>query len=212
MRVASGGRRALSGVVVRPMRRRHLRGVLDIEARVYPRPWSPSLFLDELDRRDTRRYLVALAPSGVPGHRRVVGYAGFLLQPGERGDEAHVTTVAVDPREHRRKIATRLLVALLDEARAVGAESATLEVRAANRGAQRLYEAFGFSAAGVRPGYYRETGEDAVVMWLHGLGSEDALGRLRAQQARLADPGGASGAPDEPVPWVRGRIGLGRWG
>lgn len=212
MTVARTVRGAMTGVVVRRMRRRHLPRVLDIERRVYPRPWSSKLFAEELSRRDTRRYLVALAPGDGPiGGRKVVGYAGVILSDvGEAGPEAHVTTVAVDPAEHRRKVATHLLLALLREARDAGAIRATLEVRAANRGAQRLYSAFGFVSAGTRPGYYAETGEDAIVMWAHQLQSDELGRRLDAQARRLAEPGGASGAPDDPVPWVRGRMGLDR--
>lgn len=209
-------RDALGGVVVRRMRRRHLRQVLAIEREVYPRPWSPALFAAELDRRDSRCYLVALAPRAGRrlrdrmGPARVVGYAGLILQPSstQEGVEAHVTTVAVHPREHRRKVASHLLVGLLEHARTRGAHAATLEVRVANRGAQRLYAGFGFVPVGVRPGYYSETGEDALVMWLHDLQSDGVAARLGEQTARLADPGGASGAPDHHVPWVRGRVGL----
>ncbi|CAN5366385.1 hypothetical protein BH23ACT7_BH23ACT7_11350 [soil metagenome] len=206
--VASLSRPALTDAVVVPMRRRHLRGVLAIEHVVYPRPWSPALFVTELGQRRDRRYVVALAAHGArppPWPRRlVVGYAGVLMQVGE----AHVTTVAVHPRHHRRKVASRLLVAVLAEARALGAEAATLEVRVNNRGAQRLYGGFGFVPVGIRPGYYAETGEDALIMWAHGLQSEDFAARLRAQRARLEAPGGSSGAPDLHVPWVQGRVGL----
>ncbi|HVL98786.1 MAG TPA: GNAT family N-acetyltransferase [Egibacteraceae bacterium] len=224
--IAQLTRHPLDDVVVVPMRRRHLRAVLGIERRAYPRPWSPALFVAELERRDTRRYLVALAPRRGPGAlgqlrpgREVVGYAGLILEPVPRGEprtpeaviqggEAHVTTVAVDPRHHRRKLATRLLLALLTEARRAGAPAATLEVRVANRGAQRLYAAFGFVPVGVRPGYYAETGEDALVMWAHDLQGQEMAARLAVQAARLGEPGGASGAPDLHVPWVQGRIGL----
>jgi ribosomal-protein-alanine N-acetyltransferase len=187
-----------------PFRRRHLRGVLAVEHAVYPRPWTPALFTSEITQRDTRRYVVALAPPPGRARRRVVGYAGVLVAAGE----AHVTTVAVHPEHHRRKVATRLVLALLDAAREMGAEAATLEVRVANRGAQRLYAGFGFAPVGVRPGYYAETGEDALIMWLHDLSSDAAARRIDAQRARLDAPGGASGAPDHPVPWVPGRIGL----
>lgn len=204
-------RQPLADAAIEPMRQRHLRGVLAIERRVYPQPWTAGLFADELRRRDTRRYLVALAPDPdarlLPNRlrrREVVGYAGLLVQ----AEQAHITTVAVHPRHHRRKIATRLLVALLTEARAMGATSATLEVRAANRGAQRLYSSFGFVPVGVRPGYYRETQEDAVIMWAHELQAPVFAERLAAQAARLGLPGGASGAPDLHVPWVQGRVGL----
>jgi [ribosomal protein S18]-alanine N-acetyltransferase len=199
----------MAAVAVRPMRRRDLRRVLDIEERAYPRPWSASLFADELARSDTRRYLVALAPDARRRRPLVVGYAGLLLQDvGDALREAHVTTVAVDPAHHRRKIATHLMLALMRAARETGAGSATLEVRAANRGAQRLYSAFGFAPVGVRPRYYAETGEDAVIMWVHELQSDAIAQRLRVQEERLGAPGGSSGAPDDPVPWVRSRTGL----
>lgn len=198
-------RPALTDLRIVRMRPRHLRAVLTIEEQVYPRPWGEQLFSSEVRRRD-RRYLVALArrdPWWLG--RAVVGYAGVLLQAGE----AHVATVAVHPAQHRRKVGTRLFVALMQEAVAMGAESATLEVRTTNHGAQRLYQAFGFAPVGVRPRYYAETGEDALIMWAHGLQDAEFAARLAGQRARVDEPGGASGAPDLHVPWVRGRVGLG---
>lgn len=208
MVMAASRRAALRDVRLEPMRRRHLRQVLAIEQSVYPRPWTPGVFLSELDAGDSRRYYVALAPArglaGSLGARRVVGYGGVLVQVGE----AHITTVAVHPRQHRRKIASRLLVRLLADARDLGAEAATLEVRTRNLGAQRLYQAFGFAPVGVRPGYYAETGEDALIMWAHELQGEGMRQRIDEQAARLDEPGGASGQPDLEVPWVRDRVGL----
>lgn len=213
--VPPGGRRAHE-VVLRPMREQDLEEVLAIEERVYPRPWSAALFASELGAgraHAPRRYLVARsaisdamseAPAESAAEGRLLGYAGVLVLV----DEAHVTTVAVDPAEHRRKVATRLLVAVLEAGRELGAAAATLEVRAANRGAQRLYAQLGFAPVGVRPGYYDDTGEDALIMWLHELGSAAVARRLRAQAARCRAPGGASGAPDLHVPWVHGRVGL----
>jgi [ribosomal protein S18]-alanine N-acetyltransferase len=137
------------------MRRRHLRGVMAIERQVYPRPWSPSLFIAEMSEPQNRSYIVAR--SG----RDVVGYAGMICY----GDEAHVTTIAVDPEHQRRKIGTRLLFELIQTAIDMGARAVSLEVRVSNWGAQRLYTRFGFRPVGVRKGYYQETGEDALVMW-----------------------------------------------
>lgn len=202
-------RPALAAVRLERLRPRHLRQVLSIEQAVYPRPWTAGLFLSELELVDSRRYYVAVARGSRrglrPGALRVVGYGGVMVQVGE----AHITTLAVHPLEHRRKVASRLLLQLLADARAMGAGAATLEVRAANAGAQRLYHAFGFAPVGVRPRYYAETGEDALIMWLHELQGPDVAERLAAQAARLGAPGGSSGAPDLPVPWVRGRVGLG---
>jgi len=127
-----------------PMRRRHLRSVLRIEAQVYPRPWSLALFMSELGLRATRSYVVARV-DGV-----VVGYAGLMLSM----DDAHITTIAVDPAWHRQKIATRLLLHLAREVQRRGARNLTLEVRVSNHGAQALYRSFGFHPAGIRKNYY----------------------------------------------------------
>jgi ribosomal-protein-alanine N-acetyltransferase len=137
------------------MRRKHIRGVMAIERQVYPRPWSPSLFLSEIHAGRTRTYLVAVQGSAVIGYGGVMCYA----------EEAHVTTIAVDPEQQRRKIGTRVLYELIKEAREMGAESVSLEVRMSNWGAQRMYGKFGFRPVGVRKNYYQETGEDALVMW-----------------------------------------------
>lgn len=153
---------------IAPMRRRHLRSVLRIESEVYPRPWTLGLYLNELALPEHRRvYLVAR--SG--GH--VVGHAGLMFA----ADDGHVTTVAVDPRWQRRGIAARLLVVLFREAAARGATDLTLEVRAGNEPAQALYRRFGFAEAGIRRGYYSETGEDAVIMWCNDVDA-DAYHRL----------------------------------
>jgi [ribosomal protein S18]-alanine N-acetyltransferase len=148
-------------VSVVPMRRRHVRAVLRIEQQVYPRPWSMSLFLSELALRSTRAYFVARVG------RDVVGYGGLMMS----ADDAHITTIAVDPRWHRNHIGIRLLLVLAREAIERDARSLTLEVRLSNRAAQELYRRFGFAPVGVRKNYYAETNEDALVMWAHEIQS-----------------------------------------
>jgi ribosomal-protein-alanine N-acetyltransferase len=139
------------------MRRRHLRGVLRIEAQVYPRPWSLGLFLSELALRTTRIYAVAkVGPT-------VVGYAGLMLAAGD----GHVTTIAVDPEWHRHGIGTRLLLAISRAGIARGCSGLTLEVRVSNEAAQAMYRRFGYAPAGIRKNYYSESNEDALVMWAH---------------------------------------------
>ncbi|CAN5685391.1 hypothetical protein BH24ACT26_BH24ACT26_02200 [soil metagenome] len=154
------------------MRRRHLRRVLSIEARVYPRPWSASLFLAELSQRGSRTYLVARYDG------EVVGYCGMMFM----AKEAHVTNIAVDPDFHGRKVGTRLLLAIVTEAIAKGSDTISLEVRVSNVVAQAMYEKFGFSAVGFRKGYYIETHEDALVMVAKEADSTDY--RLRLQTIR----------------------------
>jgi [ribosomal protein S18]-alanine N-acetyltransferase len=163
------------------MRRRHLRKVLAIEAKVYPRPWSAALFLSEIAQKSTRSYLVA--KSGV----EVVGYAGMMFT----GFEAHVTNIAVDPAWHGHKVGTRLLLTLVTEAIARGSESISLEVRVSNAVAQSMYEKFGFAVTGVRRGYYIETNEDALVMKVEGaLSTEYRLRLQRIRQELAAFDGG----------------------
>jgi ribosomal-protein-alanine N-acetyltransferase len=138
------------------MRRRHLRGVMAIERRVYPRPWSPNLFLSEMAEPNNRVYLVARID------REVVGYVGMICY----GEEAHVTNIAVAPEHQRQRIATRLLYDVLLQAVEMGADAVSLEVRVTNWGAQRLYGRFGFRPVGVRKNYYQEINEDALIMWV----------------------------------------------
>ncbi len=159
---------ALPEVELTRMRRRHLRRVLAIESRVYPRPWSGSLFLSELAQRSTRTYLVARYQG------QVVGYAGVMFT----GAEAHITNIAVDPIVHGRKVGTRLLLALVTEAVARGAETISLEVRVSNLAAQSMYEKFGFAVVGTRKGYYIETKEDAFIMVAEGANSTEYRMRL----------------------------------
>jgi len=151
------------------MRRRHLRSVLRIESSVYPRPWSLGLFNSELSLKGSRAYRVAKVGSAV------VGYAGLMHVAGED----HVTTLAVDPQFHRCQVGSRLLLALARSARSWGCTSMTLEVRMGNVAAQELYRRFGFAPAGVRKGYYAETGEDALVMWAHDIDVPAYAERLR---------------------------------
>ena len=159
------------------MRRRHLRGVMAIERTVYPRPWSPSLFLSEMSSGRSRCYIVALQG------REVLGYGGLISY----GDEAHVTTIAVDPEQQRRKIGTRLLYELIRESQRMGAHAVSLEVRVTNWGAQRMYARFGFRPVGVRKGYYQETNEDALVMWTDDIREPDYEHLLRSLMAELPE-------------------------
>lgn len=152
------------------MRRRHLRKVLVIEASVYPRPWSASLFLSELAQRNSRTYLVARHLG------EVVGYGGIMFTRRE----AHVTNIAVSPSFHGQKVGTRLLLALVTEAVARASDTISLEVRVSNDAAQNMYEKFGFSIEGVRKGYYVETNEDAYVMVVDKALSTDYRLRLKA--------------------------------
>lgn len=175
-------------VTVTPMRQRHLRAVLGIETQVYPKPWSARLFEDELDRSG-RSYIVARVGASV------VGYAGVLMI----ADDGHIATVAVDPSWQGQNIATRLLAELVREARAMGANQLTLEVRVSNNTAQSLYRRFGFAPAGARKAYYSDNNEDALVMWVHEINGADYSERLDEIEASLM-PSTLRQGFDAPLP------------
>lgn len=98
--------------------------------------------------------------------REVVAYGGVWLLV----DEAHVTTITVSEAHRRKGIGRQLMDELIRESKASGMICATLEVRAGNEAALRLYEQMGFKRVALRKGYYPDNREDAVVMWLYDLG------------------------------------------
>ena len=157
---ASAGLSAVvsAAVVLEPMRWWHLPGVDAVERLLFPdEPWGPVLFWSELGQVDTRHYLVALSQDGLDSD--LVGYAGLCDHP----DEAFVQTMAVAPVAQGQGLGARLLEALLAEAARRGHRTTSLEVRADNAPAQRLYDRYGFAKDGVRRGYYRG-GVDAWQM------------------------------------------------
>ena len=183
MTAPSTGRRTHLAVDVVPMRRRHLRSVLRIEGQSDHRGWSLGLFMGELANEAGRRYVVARVGGSV------VGFAGVLFI----GTDGHVSTIAVDQAWRRRRIGTRLMLALCRAAIDEGCTALTLEVRAGNAAAQEMYRQFGFAPAGIRRDYYQDTGEDALVMWAHDVDGREYAARLDAIEAALA------AAPDEAL-------------
>ena len=110
-------------------------------------------------------------------------YGGMWLMV----DEAHITTFAVHPAWRRQHIGERLLLAFLDLAIDRGAREATLEVRLSNLPARRLYEKFGFRPVGLRPRYYSDDNEDALIMTTEPLADPRCgTGRAAARRARRA--------------------------
>jgi ribosomal-protein-alanine N-acetyltransferase len=137
-----------------------LPGVLEIEKIAFRNPWSPELLKRELTH-DWSTILLAEEPDG-RGGMRLLGFLIFWLVH----DELHILNVATDPEQRRRGVARAVLAATLERARAHRCTLATLEVRRSNQAAINLYQAFGFRPVGIRPNYYVDEGEDAIVMVL----------------------------------------------
>ncbi len=164
-------------LVIRELREEDLEAVLAIEIASAPHPWTAGIFADELAQGGTRRYVVALDDS------RVVGFCGLLLSL----DEGHITNIAVDPTLRRRGYAHAMMLVTVRTAIARSLRALTLEVRVSNKAAIALYQRFGFSPGGVRPRYYPDNGEDALIMWAHDIDTAAyglRLAGLAAQQTQ----------------------------
>jgi len=141
------------GVELRRFQIDDIADALAIERRSFPTPWSSSMFVLELSKASS----ICLAATE---HGEFVGY----LIAARYAQVWHVMNVSVDPELRRRGIGTTLLRELFRLAD-TDRSHYTLEVRVSNAGAIEMYERAGFRSAGVRPGYYTDNKEDALIMW-----------------------------------------------
>lgn len=148
----------MKGATIVPLAHEHVDPIMVIEAESNGSPWVRASFEQEIGHPPSE-FLAAKAGG------EVVGYAGAWIV----ADECHITTVAVSPTMRRQGIGRKLMVDLLSRCRDRGAVCATLEVRAGNEAAIKMYEDLGFVSAGVRKAYYPNNREDAVIMWLNDL-------------------------------------------
>jgi ribosomal-protein-alanine N-acetyltransferase len=132
-----------------------LDAVMVIERGSFAYPWSARFFLQELEVPCARSILGEI-------NQRIVGYVLFWLLP----DGIDVHNLAVHREFRRRGIGRLLLQQVVIEARRRSSNRVTLEVRQTNVAAQKLYQSLGFTATGVRRGYYSDNGEDALTMAL----------------------------------------------
>jgi ribosomal-protein-alanine N-acetyltransferase len=184
-------------LTLQPMSVEDIPAVHAIESASFPTPWPPYAFRQELETNRMAHYLVVRAGE------RVIAYAGIWLMV----DEAHVTTFAVLPAYRRRGVGGLLLSGLMALSADTGATVLTLEVRLGNVAARQLYQRFGFRPVGVRPRYYSDNGEDALIMTTERLDTPEMQLRMSRMAARYAidvlreDPGYV---PDpEDTAWER---------
>ena len=142
---------------IEPMRLGDLDDVMEIERLSFKSPWSGQVFLEEMARDwahvDVVRDLA---------RRRAVAFGNYW----QVADEVHLLNLATHPEARRAGHASRMLAHIVAFGRAQGCRLITLEVRRSNAAALRLYRRYGFRAVGVRPNYYAEDQEDAIVMLL----------------------------------------------
>ncbi len=133
-----------------------LEGVLAVEAESFTNPWTREMYAWELQNRSVCHIYVVRT-----GECQVAGFCAFWLV----FDEIHINNVALRPLYRNRGMGTALMQHVMREARQLGAKRATLEVRASNLGARRLYERLGFYVAATRRQYYSQPVEDALILW-----------------------------------------------
>jgi len=136
-----------------------LDGVLYVEAESFTNPWTRDMYSWELQNRSVCHIYVVRTPD-FP----VAAFCAFWLV----FDEIHINNIAVLPQFRGQGMGTTLMQHVLVEARRLGAKRATLEVRASNQAALRLYERLGFYTAATRKHYYSNPVEDALILWRDG--------------------------------------------
>lgn len=157
-------------IILRSMTRGDLDRVMEIEYASFSSPWPREDMEYEITQNGAARYCVLEEDSVVQA------YAGVWFLLGE----GHVTSVAVHPDARRRGYGERIMEHMMGMAAELGAAFLSLEVRQGNLSAQMLYKKLGFKKAGIREGYYDDTGEDAVIMIC--MNPELALRRLEIKR------------------------------
>lgn len=148
---------ALPECKICPMGKANLSDVLNIERKCFPSPWSRTGFEEVLSREHSQAYVIK---GMYRGRVRVIGYLCLWLFL----DEMHILNLAIHPEFQRQGLGQKLLEHALDLAEKRGICWATLEVRKSNRVALSLYKKMGFEPVRIRPKYYTDNREDAVVM------------------------------------------------
>ncbi|MFQ6067172.1 MAG: ribosomal protein S18-alanine N-acetyltransferase [bacterium] len=137
------------------MRKEDILEVSEIEKLSFPSPWSSNIFFSELEKESFAFYHV------MEYRDRLVGYGGYWRIK----NEAHLVTFAIHPTFRRMGLGAKLLEHILSDIQDKSLDTITLEVRHSNLAAQRFYERFDFKKIAVRPHYYSDTDEDAIVYW-----------------------------------------------
>ena len=146
----------MADLIIRKAEAKDVLAIEEIEKQCFTVPWSYESLYQDIVENKLAFYIVDELAAG-----QICGYVGIW----KIFDEGHITNVAVAPEYRRKHIARAMLEALMEVTAEAGIERYTLEVRAGNEPAIRLYEGLGFTSEGIRPGYYEDNGEDAIIMW-----------------------------------------------
>ncbi len=166
--------------IISPMELTDLDVIMPLERQAFADPWTRRMYASDLTDNSLATYQV-IRPADGNELPPILAWGGFWLLV----DEAHIATVAAHPDYRGCGLGQWLMVALMDEALERGARVATLEVRASNLVAQKLYAKLGFNVVGTRRKYYRD-GEDGLIMTTPDLEDSEITARLRAARQDAA--------------------------
>ncbi|SET77236.1 ribosomal-protein-alanine N-acetyltransferase [Oceanobacillus limi] len=144
-------------LTIRKMELSDIDQVMEVERASFTTPWSREIFLQEIVENQHAHYFVMLI------EKKVVGYVGMWIVI----DDAQITNIAILPALRGNKFGEKLFRFTLQQAIGMGVKRLSLEVRASNTIAQRLYRKFGLVPGGIRKNYYKDDNEDAIVMWVN---------------------------------------------
>ena len=145
----------MAQLIIRQAEAGDIAAIEGLEQVCFSDPWSYESLEHDILNNKLSFYIVAEVEGTVCGY---VGIWNIV-------DEGHITNVAVSPDYRRKHIASNMLDVLIASCEEAGVERFTLEVRAGNEPAKALYAGKGFKEVSVRPGYYQDNGEDAIIMW-----------------------------------------------
>jgi ribosomal-protein-alanine N-acetyltransferase len=149
---------------IAPMKEEDLESIMELERLAFRSPWSRQIFEEELHREWAHVDLLRSSEKG----GCLLGFVNYWLVR----DEVHLLNIAVNPDALRRGHGARLLEHVIGFGHRQHCRYVTLEVRRSNSGAIRLYRKYGFRCVGIRPNYYADNHEDAIVMILELLGRD----------------------------------------
>jgi len=142
---------------IRKMKYSDINHVMEVEKSSFTSPWTKEIFYQEIEKNSYAHYFV------VESNEQVIGYAGMWIVV----DDAQITNIAIKPDYRGFRIGERLFQHIYQHAIQNGVKRLSLEVRASNYVAQRLYRKFGLVPGGVRKNYYTDNQEDAIIMWVN---------------------------------------------
>ncbi|HWR65319.1 MAG TPA: ribosomal protein S18-alanine N-acetyltransferase [Bellilinea sp.] len=152
---------------IRPMELKDVARVREIDVASFTLPWPERSYRFEIQENPaSRNFIVEVASDGQNPVVAGMIVMWFII------DEAHIGTIAIDTPYRRLGLGRLLLAESLLDAYRSGIQQSFLEVRRGNQPAITLYEQFGFQVAGIRPRYYKDNGEDALLMTLSPLQPE----------------------------------------